>query len=78
MEEVNEIKCPFCGKPIVAFDNTMEHAIPLYGCTNAECEKSEDLVGTWEMWTHLVIVVDEMKRKTKFIKAIVDKYEDDK
>lgn len=65
MEVVTDVKCPFCGLPVTPFDSTQEHGIPLYGCTNPDCEESEDLVGTIEMWCHLVIVSDEMKNCRK-------------
>lgn len=64
-EVVTGVRCPFCGKEVVPYDCTVEHGIPLYACTNPECEESEDLLGTIEMWYHLVVVAEEMKKGNK-------------
>lgn len=63
-EVVTDVRCPFCKSQVVPYDTT-EHGIVLYACTNPECEESEDLVGTIEMWYHLVVVAEEMTKGRK-------------
>ena len=64
-EVVTNVCCPFCGLPVLPFDSTVDHGIPLYACCNPNCEESEDLIGTIEMWYHLVVVAEEMKKGNK-------------
>lgn len=44
--------CPYCGKPLHcgAELNVDGHNVEMWHCTNYECEQSEDLIGTREMW----------------------------
>lgn len=67
-EVVTDVKCPFCGLPIMPWDYTADHGIPTYACVNPNCEESEDLIGTLELWIHLVVVSDEMKKLSRKLK----------
>lgn len=64
-EVVTGVHCPFCGFEVVPFDTCESKGIPLYACCNPYCEESEDLVGTIEMWYHLVVVAEEMTKGRK-------------
>lgn len=65
MEVVTNVCCPFCGKELTPWDRTVDYRVVVYACTNPECEESEDLIGTIELWSHLVIVAEEMKKACK-------------
>lgn len=44
--------CPYCDK-LLHCDGTQyinEHIVEMWYCQNPECEESEDLIGTREMW----------------------------
>lgn len=53
--ECSEPNCPVCGKPLHmgAQVNCDGHNVPIYWCSNVECEKTENLLGTREMWEHV-------------------------
>lgn len=44
--------CPWCNQPLHcgAELNVDGHNVEMWYCTNYECEESEDLIGTREMW----------------------------
>ena len=44
--------CPYCNKSLHcgAELNVDGHNVEMWCCTNYECEPSEDLIGTREMW----------------------------
>lgn len=54
--------CPYCNK-LLHCNGTQyinEHIVAMWHCQNPECEQSEDLIGTREMWE---IVANKIQAK---------------
>lgn len=60
--------CPYCGKPLHcgAELNVDGHNVEMWYCTNYECEQSEDLIGTREVWE---LVANRIQAKQDLEKA---------
>lgn len=55
----NELKCPYCNK-LLHCSGTQYidgHVVAMWCCTNYECEQSEYLIGTREMWEIVAIMI---------------------
>ena len=66
--------CPYCNKSLHcgAELNVDGHNVEMWCCTNYECEPSEDLIGTREMW-EIVASMTQAKQDLEIATKALDK-----
>ena len=67
---MNNIKCPYCNKPLHGKTTHISevYVIDLYHCANQDCESTEYLVGCKEFWD----ILGQLIRTRKALDVAVD------